>query len=200
MAELLAQFREENKRRVHVVRGIRQTHAGDDDPAVDAGADEKFVPARQAFRPRTRRGVFHAQHHFCRFRRSRPHRHPTTRTPHRNGLKNKFPRRHRRRRQPLSAMHREHPAENHEADAQRQALHGEQHQRDEIHLIHAGKLNPERAGAKLFFAATFRQPRQILAVAGGQRQRHKLRRVVGMPGEDEFFQRGQLGFRRLEKD
>ncbi len=42
MAELPAQRREEKKRRIHVIRRIRQTHAGDDHPAVDARADEKI--------------------------------------------------------------------------------------------------------------------------------------------------------------
>src|SRR5450756_836326 len=61
VAELLAQGREEEKGGIDVIAGVRQTEAGDDDPAMDARTDEKFVAAGEAFLPGTRGGAVEAK-------------------------------------------------------------------------------------------------------------------------------------------
>ena len=42
------------------------------------------------------------------------------------------------------------------------------------------------------------QPVEIIFTARAHRQNQKLRRVVGVSGENQFLQRGQLGFPRLQ--
>ncbi len=194
MAELPAQRREKKKRRIHVVRRVRQRHAGDDHPAVDARADEKFMAARQTFRPRARLRAVQAQRVLHRFRRNGADSQPGFRTV----------RQSRREEVMVNLRHiflcapvqEKHPGEDEAGDAQRQKMRHQQHQRRRVVRIHGLNhelnLRPRRAGSIKNLVTIRRQPAEIFLIARADRQHQKFRRVVRMPGDDQFFQRGQF--------
>jgi len=123
------------------------------------------MSARQAFRPRTGFRAVQAQRRPDRLWRNGAHGYPAAWTPHGWWLEGKeiLRRRSGWRREPVPAMHRQHPAENHEAEAERQALHGEQHHGDEINLIHMGNLIRRPASSNYFH-----RPRQRLGQGRAQ--------------------------------
>lgn len=91
-----------------------------------------------------------------------------------------------------------HPDEDETGNCQRQHVRHQQHQRFRICRTHGLNLRLRPSGAIEILATIFRQPVEIFFIPRAQGQNQKLRRVVRMPGENQFFQRGQLGLLRFK--
>ena len=117
-------------------------------------------------------------------------------------------------------MQDHHPEEHHRRYDQRQQVSRQQHPDFCVRRTHRANLRLRRAGSnkiliinvaqasrlpRVKFAGetpallqTRRQPIKVSFIARAHWQNDKLRRVVGMFGEDQFLQRGQLRFLRLQ--